>query len=191
MAGGQEFQRRGSMARQRRLSQQFKGHAWVAPPSDVRASFIEHIVQACAETNRPKNIYAGISILFSDQHASVIAISIRDTTYLLDFIEKVFDHGMQPSAEETTEFVITRLRAYGEKHLEKVIGAAMGEHVAHRCLKLCSRLWAELDIIPLVLPQSTSLDRYTARETGPGQSFAWDTRTIDEQAEAMSRKCVR
>jgi hypothetical protein len=96
---------------------------------------------------------------------------------------------MQPSVEEMTEYIITRLRAYGEKHLEKVIGAAMGEQVAHRCSILCSRLWAELDIIPLVLPQSTSLDRYTSRV--PRQSFAWDTRTIDEQAEAMSRKCVR
>lgn len=38
MAGGQEFQRRGSMARQRQLSQPFKCHAWVAPPSDARAA---------------------------------------------------------------------------------------------------------------------------------------------------------
>lgn len=140
--------------------------------------------------NRPKNIYAGISAYFDDHHASVIAISVRDTTYLLDFIEKVFEQGSKPSVEEATEFIISRLRGYGEKHLEKIIGAAMPKHLADHCSRLCSRLWAELDVIPLVLPESTNLmDRYTARE--PVQSQVWDAKTIDEQAEAMSRKCVR
>lgn len=140
--------------------------------------------------NRPKSIYAGISAYFDDHHASVIAISVRDTTYLLDSIEKVFEQGKKPSVEEATEFIVSQLRGYGEKNLEKIIGAAMPGHLADHCPRLCSRLWAELDIIPLVLPDSTDLtDRYTAWV--PSRSQVWEAKTIDEQAEAMSRKCVR
>ncbi|KGO69291.1 Glycosyl transferase, family 1 [Penicillium italicum] len=164
-----EFQRHGSVALQRRLSQQFRRNAWLAPPSD--------------------NTYAGISAYFSNHRVPVISICIRDTTYLVDSIERSFDRGKQPSAEEATEFVVSQLRAYGERHLEKIIGAAMPRHVADCCPRLCSRLWGELDIIPLVLPDLSSLERYTTQ--APIKSLAWDAKTIDEQAEAMSRKCVR
>ncbi|KAJ5283288.1 hypothetical protein N7505_001268 [Penicillium chrysogenum] len=170
MAGkGHEFQRHGSVTIQRRLSQQFRRNAWLAPPSD--------------------NIYAGISAYFSNDHVSVISISIRDTTYLLDFIERSFDQGKRPSVEETTDFFVTQLRAYGERHLEKIIGAAMPKHVADCCPRLCSRLWGELDIIPLILPDSSLVDMYATR--AEVKSLAWDVKSIDEQAEAMSRKCVR
>ncbi|KAJ5684151.1 uncharacterized protein N7477_000496 [Penicillium maclennaniae] len=144
---GHEFQRRGSVALERRLSQSFIRYAWSAPPSD--------------------SIYAGISAHFSDNHASVIAISLRDCTYLLDSFENVFDHRKQPSCEEATEFIVSRLRTYGEKHLEKIVGVAMPMHVAHHCPRLCSRLWAELDIIPLVLPESYLMDRLFGPENIP------------------------
>ncbi|CAG8086961.1 unnamed protein product [Penicillium olsonii] len=169
MAGkDHEFQRHESATLQRRLSLQFKRREWLAPPSE--------------------NVYAGISAYFSNHHISLISISIRDSTYLLDFIEKSFDQEERLSVEEATDFVITQLDHYGEKHLEKIIGAAMPNHVADFCPRLCSRLWGELDIIPLVLPDSTLVDKYTTRAS---KSPAWDSKTIDEQAEAMSRKCVR
>ena len=65
----------------------------------------------------------------------------------------------------------------------------MPMHVADHCPQLCSRLWAELDIIPLVLPESYLMDRYSPR--APIHEYAWDSKEIDEQAEGMSRKCVR
>jgi hypothetical protein len=65
----------------------------------------------------------------------------------------------------------------------------MPKHVADCCPKLCSRLWAELDIIPLVLPDSGLFERNISQ--AQTKTRAWDAKTIDEQAEAMSRKCVR
>lgn len=65
----------------------------------------------------------------------------------------------------------------------------MPMHVADHCPQLCSRLWAELDIIPLVLPESYLMDRYPAQ--AHITESAWDAIAIDEQAEGMSRKCVR
>lgn len=136
-----------------------------------------------------KTIYVGVSSFFSDANSTTIAIAIRDPTYLLDFVEQKLEAGPASCAEGATEFVVSQLKEYMGKHLEKIIGVAMPRHVADNCTRLCSRLWAELDIIPLVLPESRQLDPFTARE--PSEQRSWASRTIDEQAESMARKCVR
>lgn len=188
-SAGHEFERRASLAQQRRLSQQFKRHAWLAPPSEVSACSESGFARVDANLAL-KIIYAGISAFFSTSMPSTIAIAVRDTTYLLDFIEKVFEPvGQEPSVDTATDFILEELRTYEEKHLEKIAGVAMPMLVADRCPGLCSRLWAELDILPLVLPESSLTDRYTSRD--PTAAQKGDPKTIDEQAESMSRKCVR
>ncbi|KAJ5760870.1 hypothetical protein N7520_008026 [Penicillium odoratum] len=163
-------ERRTSVAQHRRLSHQFERRAWLAPPSDA--------------------IYAGISGFFPTNQPCTIAIVFRDTTYILDFIEKVFDIPKdKQEADVTTNFIISELRSYGERHLEKIMGVAMPEIVTDQCPKLCSRLWAELDILPLVLPESIMTDQWISRV--PKGQREGDPRTIDEQADSMSRKCVR
>ncbi|EPS29988.1 Trehalose phosphorylase [Penicillium oxalicum] len=165
-----KFDRQPSATLQRRLSEQYSRFAWTAPPSE--------------------SIYAGITISISEQRGSTIAVAIRDATYLLDFIEKKYGPGeQQPCSEEAVEFVISQLRRYAEKHLEKVLGIAMHKQVAGLCPKLCSRLWAELDILPLVLPGLSLLGRFASN--GRGQSRPWEMKDIDEQADSMARKCVR
>ncbi|KAJ5174497.1 uncharacterized protein N7482_000374 [Penicillium canariense] len=167
---GSNFERRPSVSIQRRLSQQFRRCAWRAPPSDT--------------------IYAGVSAFFSKKHGTTIAIAVRDTTYLLDFVEKVYEPGEhQPCAEEVVQYITSKLKAYEEKHLEKIVGVAMPKHVMDHCPDLCSHLWAKLDIIPLVLPESSLVDPFTSSEQAPPRN--WDSKTVDEQAESMTRKCVR
>lgn len=184
--GVQGFDRRGSETQQRRLSRQFKRHAWLGPPSDVRSAENPQLARA----NRSKTIYAGISSFAADDSENTrIAIAIRDPTYLLDFVVKNLESEVSTCAEEATEFVMGTLRPYMEKHLEKIVGIAMPTRVANHCTQLTSRLWAELDIIPLVLPESRLLDPFTSR--GPSERRSWDSRAIDEQAESMARKCVR
>ncbi|KAJ6138497.1 Trehalose synthase (Ccg-9) [Penicillium samsonianum] len=171
--GGHKFERHASVTQQRRLALQYERHAWSGPPSD--------------------NIYAGISSNFEDHYTSTIAIAIRDTTYLLDFIEKQFSNG-QASAEEATDFVISELKAYSMHHLEKIVGISMPEHVAKHCPRLCPRLWAELDIVPLVLSNATLIDRVSVDQASENRNPAangWSEKTIDEQAESMARKGVR
>lgn len=70
----------------------------------------------------------------------------------------------------------------------------MPEHVAKHCPRLCPRLWAELDIIPLVLSNATLIDRVSveqASETTNPRADGWNEKTVDEQAESMARKGVR
>ncbi|KAJ5551083.1 Glycosyl transferase family 1 [Penicillium sp. DV-2018c] len=164
------FERHTSVTQQRRLSLQFEHNAWLGPPSD--------------------HLYAGVSVNFKRPHMSTIAIAIRDTTYLLDFIEKQFS-GDLASTENVTNFIIEELKAYSDRHLEKFIGMAMPQYVADECPRLCPRLWSELDITPLVMSNTMLIDRVTVAQPSEGADLspdAWDIKTIDEQAESMARR---
>lgn len=183
-----KFQRHSSTTQQRRLALQFKRKAWLGPPSDVRASAPGHKFKLTTV----KTIYGGISSNFENNHTKTIAIAIRDTTYLLDFIEKQFEKGPL-CASEATDFILAQLKSYSEEHLEKIVGVSMPEHIADRCPTLCPRLWAELDIIPLVMSNAALIDRMSVGQTSDEQEAASDgwVKTVDEQAESMARKGVR
>lgn len=116
-----------------------------------------------------------------------IAIAIRDPTYLLDFIQTTVV--LNQDREQVTDFIISELKKYAEIHMEKIMGLAMPRHIAGSCKSLCSRLWSEIDIIPLVLPESKPIDHFNPRQSNAAR--AWDTKTLDEQAESMARKSVR
>jgi hypothetical protein len=112
----------------------------------------------------------------------------------LDSVEKEFTDG-QACAREASDFIISELKNYSKMHMEKIVGLGMPRHVAEHCPTLCSRLWAELDIIPLVLSESALVDRLSVGQSietrGSSAAGTWDTKTVDEQAESMARKCVR
>ncbi|RAL01741.1 putative trehalose synthase (Ccg-9) [Aspergillus ibericus CBS 121593] len=172
MAGDapQPFQRRSSF-HQLQVSHQFDKNSWEAPPS--------------------KTIYAGLSALF-DEDGVTVALAIRDTTYLLDFHqEDLVAQGGRTICAEITDYVLNQLRDYSDDHLEKFIGLAMPTSVARKCPSLCSRLWSELDVIPLVLPEESNIgvDHYVDHPVR--KSTGWELKSIDEQAESMGRKCVR
>lgn len=110
----------------------------------------------------------------------------------MDFIEKQFENG-PACADEATQFILSELERYSEEHMEKIVGISMTEHVAGHCPTLCSRLWAELDIVPLVMSNITLVDRVSVEQQSKeqhSQSDGWE-KSIDEQAESMARKGVR
>lgn len=114
---------------------------------------------------------------------STVALAIRDTTYLLDFFQSdlpTTEHGCD---ENVVDYVLTKLRQFSSEHFEKVMGLAMPQRLAQRCPDICSRLWLDLDVIPLALPDEP---RHI-----PASDTDWDSRYTDEQAESLGRKCVR
>ncbi|OJK05086.1 hypothetical protein ASPACDRAFT_21370 [Aspergillus aculeatus ATCC 16872] len=164
------FRRRSSVHEQQ-VSHHFKKFSWEAPPS--------------------KTIYAGLSILFDDDGATV-AIAIRDATYLLDFVQDdLTAEGDESLSTQIVDYVLNNLRKYSEERLEKFIGLAMPTTVAKKCPTLCSRLWAELDIIPLVLPEESSIGTENVSNHPIRKSTGWEIKSVDEQSESMGRKCVR
>jgi hypothetical protein len=110
----------------------------------------------------------------------------------LDFIEKRLDE-VPASADDVTDLILSELKNYSKVHMEKIVGVSMPETLAGHCPRLCSRLWAELDIVPLVMSNAALIDRMSVGQEPNEQDNAPDgwVKTIDEQAEAMARKGVR
>lgn len=131
-------------------------------------------------------IYAGVAVRFHLLGGATLAVAVRDSCYPLDFAQFEFTSGSRLDGwAGFTEFVLGKARSYQEKHSQKFVGLAMSTELYERCPALCSRLWAELDIIPIVLRSSEeklSLGLYEEDLT---------YKSLDEHAESIARKCIR
>ncbi|KAF7125712.1 hypothetical protein CNMCM5793_002005 [Aspergillus hiratsukae] len=131
-------------------------------------------------------IYAGIATHFHVfSSGASFAIAVRDSSYLLDFAQYDFRSGNRSQGwSEFSNFILAKLREYQEEHCEKFIGLAMQAELAEKCPELCSLLWLELDIIPIVLRKAEEHVSWGLYE----QDILYK---LDEQAESIARKCIR
>ena len=100
-------------------------------------------------------------------------------------------HALRPNVSDyATDTIIAELKDYREKNTEKIISAALHQSLVYRCPSLCSRLWSELDIVPLVLEHKDRERRHD--DQGELATFAgWNKKELDERADSMVRKCIR
>lgn len=110
-------------------------------------------------------------------------MGVRNPTYFLDFA--CFRTTITDNSDAIITGIIKNFTAYEVEHQEKLLGVSVPENLTCLCPDLCSRLWLELDVIPLVF------------EPGLGvHNTYWDehkqeaSRTIDELADSMSRRCI-
>lgn len=119
----------------------------------------------------------------------MVAIAIRDSVYFVDFSvgHLDLDHWPDCSASEAViaEYIITELRKYEQEHLCKFLSAGIAEPLLAKSPKLCSRLWLELDIVPLIL----HIGKGPQHDNIHGQK-QWELKDIDEQADSMARKSI-
>ncbi|PGH18860.1 hypothetical protein AJ79_00273 [Helicocarpus griseus UAMH5409] len=161
------FERRRSIYQKGDLHERVAKKLWTGPPSET--------------------IYGGISVCSSDDGDVTVSLAVRDTTYFLDFSEHHFPvtaGNTTPTHVLITDFVIQELRSYEREHLEKFVGIALPKDLAERCPQLCPRVWAELDIVPIVLHGKG------VHSVGWINREYWNTKTLDEQAESVARKCI-
>lgn len=158
------FERRASTFKTEAVRHHAKYKTWAGPPLQT--------------------LYAGVAMGSCHDSGPVVAIAVRDTTYLVDFIE----HRFPPAAagknvhQEIEDFVIKQLQEYSDSHMEKFIGLAMPSMVTERCPHLARRLWVELDIVPIVVQQNEPV-----RDS---RHVSWEVKSVDELAESMARKCI-
>ncbi|OJJ68252.1 hypothetical protein ASPBRDRAFT_133888 [Aspergillus brasiliensis CBS 101740] len=142
-------------------------------------------------SGRPLNVvYAGITELVCDNASGRVAIAIRNLTDLVDFLVCTW-HAPRPNVSDcATDIIIAQLKEYREKNDEKIVSAALHESIVYRCPSLCSRLWRELDIVPLLLEHK---DRERQQDDqGELATFSgWHKKELDERADSMVRKCIR
>lgn len=116
-----------------------------------------------------------------------MAVAIHDSTYLIDFsvqtieIKDAIEKGEDPIAD----YVIKALETYEHVNLAKFVGAGLPTELLKRAPNLCSRLWLDLDIVPIsIVPELEEYER-----SSKDRSF-WNAKCVDEQADSMARKCI-
>ncbi|KAB2576921.1 Trehalose phosphorylase [Lasiodiplodia hormozganensis] len=148
-------------------------------------------------------LYLGLSAK-QDHHGLIeVGIASHDGTYSIDFAVMVLggDSGTPsndnspyasraptpalPLADEDREkvladFFLTRILEYQKDHHYKFVGAGITKNLVRLSPQLPSRLWWELDIVPLVFEHGLE-----APNGGPV-----DAVTIDEEADSMARKSL-
>jgi alpha,alpha-trehalose phosphorylase (configuration-retaining) len=107
--------------------------------------------------------------------------------YLHDFSVKHIElDGPESKRKDiVTDYIVNDLWNYEKKGFCKFIGAGVPNELRKIAPKLSSRLWSELDIVPISL--RLNQESYSSR----GQKSAyWDIKAVDEQADSMARKCI-
>ncbi|KAK6197196.1 hypothetical protein LQW54_010852 [Pestalotiopsis sp. IQ-011] len=129
-----------------------------------------------------KSLFVGIAAVKLDDNKVAVSLAAHDTTYLLDFTVEHLQLGAEASSarDVIADYVVDAVQRYEHEHYVKMVGAGVSAIVKDLSPKLCSRLWLEVDVIPVVLHHYD----YTERP-----SF-WEAKQVDEQADSMARKCV-
>ncbi|KAI1084294.1 glycosyltransferase family 4 protein [Whalleya microplaca] len=125
-------------------------------------------------------LFLGVSAVYSSDDTLVVSLAAHDNTYLLDFtVEHLkLDAGSQTGEHVIADYVIAKVQKYEHENFVKFVGVGLPHRLEKLSPTLCSRLWLEIDIVPLVMP----VDKKEL-------SF-WDIKNVDEQADSMARKCV-
>ncbi len=123
--------------------------------------------------------------MFNDSTNVIIAIAIHDGVYLVDFSVQTVDLTTRPTNEDRiSDYVIEKLGKYRQNNTVKLIGAGLPYDLMKRSPRLCSRLWLDLDVVPISI-----VPRVEEHEDETDRNF-WDSKLVDEQADSMARKCI-
>ncbi|TFK72187.1 trehalose phosphorylase [Pluteus cervinus] len=82
-----------------------------------------------------------------------IAISIHDSVYATDFASASvpYDAGSpDKNAQQIQEHILDALRKFSNEHLCKFLGAGVTLTLLKETPNLCTRLWLDLDVVPIV-----------------------------------------
>jgi hypothetical protein len=117
-----------------------------------------------------------------------IAIAIHDGIFSLqDFRVKSIDLRQHSQGDEIANHVVKELKSYECCYLAKFIGAGLPQELIERSPNLPSRLWLELDVVPISIMVDTSGHGDGTKAKNPS---CWHEKGVDEQANSMVRKCV-
>ncbi|KAI0060790.1 glycosyltransferase family 4 protein [Artomyces pyxidatus] len=133
-------------------------HQFLSKPSDAvrrRLSSVSSAtkpnVQAFASLTP---MWAGIAGTVLNNNAGFeVAISIHDSVYNTDFNSTIIPYSPQASEKQSEDIethIIQALRKFGAEHLCKFLGAGVTLSLLGEAPNLCTRLWLELDIVPIV-----------------------------------------
>lgn len=135
-----------------------------------------------------------------------IAFVVHDGTYTIDFATrtigsdspKASDSSTTPSengsatslpatheqrADYITDDIVNKIKTYREVHVYKFVAAGLTPTIVQQCPELPSRLWLELDIVPIVVKPSSGKHN-TGNPSDPNYMM------LDEEADSVVRKAL-
>lgn len=96
-------------------------------------------------------MWAGLACHVLDNNKGIeVAISIHDGTYSTDYAAAIIPHPASEDPNAVEKHIITTLKKFSETHLCKFLGAGVTLILLDVVPNLCTRLWKELDIVPIV-----------------------------------------
>ncbi|RDB24113.1 Trehalose phosphorylase [Hypsizygus marmoreus] len=137
MAPYHQFESKPSLAMRRRLSSS------VSTRPEVTATFASLTPMWAGIAGNP----------ISNNTHYEIAISIHDSVYSTDFSSTVisyFPDEPEKTAKSIQAHVLETLRKFSKEHLCKFLGAGVTLSLLREAPNLCTRLWLDMDIVPIV-----------------------------------------
>jgi len=99
-------------------------------------------------------MWAGISgAVVNNNTEFEISISIHDSVYSTDFASMCVPwsaNNLEKTAKEIEQYVMQALRKFSIDHLCKFLGAGITLSLLKESPNLCTRLWLDMDIVPIV-----------------------------------------
>ena len=117
-----------------------------------------------------------------------VAIAIHDGIYLQDFCVKSVNLGKQHHHDDPiADHAVKELKEYEHLYLAKFVGAGFPLGLEKHSPTLSSRLWLELDIVPILIP--VDMRHHKVGSESKNHTY-WESKGVDEQADSMARRCI-
>ncbi len=127
-------------------------------------------------------LWAGLAVRPEAGPELAIGLSLEDGVYNVDFRVDKLSFPESLSIEERRlsieELILRNLQTYQKEHLSKILGVGVTIELDCAAPHLCSRLWSELDVVPMIFEGATVIG--TAEESTD----------VDELADSVARKCL-
>ncbi|KAF8921442.1 glycosyltransferase family 4 protein [Mucidula mucida] len=99
-------------------------------------------------------MWAGIAgAVINNNSEYTIAISVHDSVYSTDFASSTIPYtadDLEKTSKDIEKLVLKTLRNFSDEHLCKFLGAGVALSLLRECPNLCTRLWLDMDIVPIV-----------------------------------------
>ncbi|KAI1764825.1 glycosyltransferase family 4 protein [Hypoxylon sp. FL1150] len=156
-----------TLGRRRRFSASSKNHQ----------RRLSEVVAKRLLTRSPKPLFLGISAVTNDDGSVSVSLAAHDHTYLIDYLVEHLE-SLRKDKDVIADYVIAQVQKYEQENFAKFIGAGLPTDLQSLSPTLNSRLWLDIDVIPIDF------------DVGKSEASFWDAKDVDEQADSMARKCV-
>ncbi|EMC92277.1 glycosyltransferase family 4 protein [Baudoinia panamericana UAMH 10762] len=129
-------------------------------------------------------LWLGLAANYEKDGSVDLGFACHDGTYSIDFAvhNLPLPSNADGKASAVAQYLVNEIRRYQKDHQYKFLGAGISQEVVKLSPQLPARLWSDLDIVPIVIPEKEGGSMSTAQAAG--------LEGVDELADSLARKCL-